>query len=115
MRAAASSTATTPRWRASATRTSTTGCSRFARRLPRIRAAVERDLALAGLPREKVLALVVRLLELTHLRVGNEEYARLNRSFGLTTLRDRHATVDGAQVRFRFRGKGGKQHEVGHP
>jgi DNA topoisomerase-1 len=86
---------------------------RFARRLPRIRAAVERDLALAGLPRERVLALVVRLMELTHLRVGNEEYARLNRSFGLSTLRDRHATVRGAQVRFRFKGKGGKQHQVG--
>jgi DNA topoisomerase-1 len=86
---------------------------RFARRLPRIREAVEADLARPGMPREKVLALVVRLLELTHLRVGNEEYARLNRSYGLTTLRDRHATVKGSQVRFRFTGKSGKQHEVG--
>jgi DNA topoisomerase I len=86
---------------------------RFARRLPRIRAVVEHDLARPGLPRERVLALVVRLLELTHLRVGNEEYARLNRSFGLSTLRDRHATVRGEQVRFRFRGKSGKEHEVG--
>lgn len=86
---------------------------RFARRLPRIREAVEADLARPGMPREKVVALVVRLLELTHLRVGNEEYARLNRSYGLTTLRDRHATVEGSQVRFRFKGKSGKQHEVG--
>lgn len=86
---------------------------RFARRLPRIREAVEADLARPGMPREKVLALVVRLLELTHLRVGNEEYARLNRSYGLTTLRDRHATVTGSQVRFRFKGKSGKEHEVG--
>jgi DNA topoisomerase-1 len=86
---------------------------RFARRLPRIREAVEADLARPGMPREKVLALIVRLLELTHLRVGNEEYARLNRSYGLTTLRDRHARVEGSRVRFRFTGKSGKQHEVG--
>jgi DNA topoisomerase-1 len=84
----------------------------FAELLPTIRERVDRDLARPGLPREKVLAAVVRLLELTLIRVGNEEYARLNRSFGLTTLRDRHATVDGAQVRFRFAGKSGKRHEV---
>jgi DNA topoisomerase I len=86
---------------------------RFARRLPRIRAAVERDMARPGLPRERILALVVRLLELTHMRIGNEEYVRQNRSYGLTTLRDRHARVDGDRVRFRFRGKSGRQHEVG--
>jgi DNA topoisomerase-1 len=86
---------------------------RFAGRLPRIREAVERDLRRPGMPRERVLALVVRLLELTHLRVGNEEYARLNRSYGLTTLRARHARVTGTSIRFRFRGKSGKQHEVG--
>jgi DNA topoisomerase I len=85
----------------------------FARALPRIREQVDRDLARSGLPREKVLAAVVRLLELTLIRVGNDEYARLNRSFGLTTLRDQHAKVDGSLVRFRFRGKSGQQHEVG--
>jgi DNA topoisomerase-1 len=85
----------------------------LARRLPRIRAVVDGDLRRQGMPREKVLALVVRLLELTHLRVGNREYERLNGSFGLTTMRDRHARVRGGQVRFRFRGKGGKLHEVG--
>ncbi len=85
----------------------------FARILPRIRARVDRDLARPGLPREKVLAAVVRLLEMTLIRVGNEEYARLNRSFGLTTLRTRHARVTGTAVRFRFRGKSGRQHEVG--
>ena len=69
----------------------------FARVLPRIRAQVERDLALPGLAREKVLAAVVRLLETTLIRVGNEEYARLNRSFGLTTLRSRHARVTGTR------------------
>lgn len=84
----------------------------FARVLPRIRERVDADLARPGLPREKVLAAVVRLLELSLIRVGNEEYARLNRSFGLTTLRDRHASIDGAQVRFRFTGKSGRRHEV---
>ncbi|HET7029828.1 MAG TPA: hypothetical protein VFI34_04920 [Candidatus Limnocylindrales bacterium] len=85
----------------------------FAKALPAIREQVDADLARPGLPREKVIAAVVRLLELTLIRVGNDEYAKLNRSFGLTTLRDRHATIDGAQVRFRFRGKAGRQHEVG--
>jgi DNA topoisomerase I len=85
----------------------------FARVLPAIREQVDRDLARPGLPREKVLAAVVRLLELTLIRVGNDEYARLNRSFGLTTLQDRHAAVDGSAIRFRFRGKSGKQQEVG--
>lgn len=85
----------------------------FGRALPELRARVEADLERVGLPREKVLAGIVRLLELTLVRVGNEEYARLNRSFGLTTLRGRHATVRGGSVRFRFRGKGGKAHEVG--
>lgn len=84
----------------------------FARALPRMRSRADRDLARRGLPREKVLAAVVRLLELTLIRVGNEEYARLNRSFGLTTLRDRHARVKGERLRFRFRGKGGRTHEV---
>jgi len=85
----------------------------FANALPAIRSRVDEDLARPGLPKEKVLAAVVRLLELTLIRVGNEEYARLNRSFGLTTLRDRHADVAGSSIRFRFRGKSGRQHEVG--
>ena len=85
----------------------------FARALPAIRERVDADLRRTGLPREKVVAAVIRLLELTLIRVGNDEYARLNRSFGLTTLRDRHAEVDGSQVRFRFRGKSGREHEVG--
>ena len=85
----------------------------FARVLPRIRKRCEADLARPGLSREKVLAAVVRLLEATLIRVGNDEYARINRSFGLTTLRTRHATVTGSRIRFRFRGKSGRQHEVG--
>ena len=85
----------------------------FAEAMPRIRQRCDADLARRGLPREKVLAAVVRLLELTLIRVGNDEYARLNRSFGLTTLRDRHARIDGSALRFSFRGKSGKTHEVG--
>jgi DNA topoisomerase-1 len=84
----------------------------FAAALPRIRARVKRDLALNDLPREKVLAAVVRLLEQTRIRVGNEEYAAQNKSFGLTTLRDRHVHVDGATLRFKFKGKSGKEREV---
>jgi DNA topoisomerase-1 len=84
----------------------------FGRALPRIRRRVDRDLRRHGLPRERVLAAVVRLLEKTPVRVGNEEYARDNKSFGLTTLRDRHATIGASRMRFRFRGKGGKEHEI---
>jgi DNA topoisomerase-1 len=84
----------------------------FAAALPRIRQRVDEDLGRYGLPREKVLATVVRLLELTLIRVGNEEYARLNDSFGLTTLQDRHAKVDGSALRFSFTGKSGQRHRV---
>ena len=84
----------------------------FARALPRIRRQVRRHLALPGLPREKVLAAVVRLLETTRIRVGNEEYARQNASFGLTTLRERQVRVRGGKLSFRFRGKSGVRHEV---
>lgn len=81
---------------------------RFGDVLPRIRRRVRADLALRGLPRDKVLAAVVSLLEATKFRVGGTAYARLNRSFGLSTLRTRHAAVRGSTVRFRFRGKGGR-------
>lgn len=84
----------------------------FAKALPRIRRRVKQDLARPGLPREKVLAALVRLLETTHIRVGNEEYARENESFGLTTLRERQVRVRGGKLNFRFRGKSGVQHDV---
>lgn len=85
----------------------------FGEALPRLRARLRRDLALPGLPREKVLAVVVALLDATLLRVGNEEYARSNKSYGLTTLRDRHVQfVRDGRARFRFRGKGGLEREV---
>jgi DNA topoisomerase-1 len=81
----------------------------FANVLPTIRAAVSQHLGLRGLPREKVLAAVVHLLETTLIRVGNDDYAKQNKSYGLTTLKNRHAAVEGAEVRFRFMGKSGKQ------
>jgi DNA topoisomerase-1 len=84
----------------------------FAQALPRIRARTEQDLRTPGLSREKVLAAVVQLLEKTLIRVGNEEYARTNRSFGLTTMRDQHARIRGTTVRFAFRGKSGISHDV---
>jgi DNA topoisomerase-1 len=101
-----------PRWREVRDETKYGKMIAFAETLPRIRRQVARDLARPGLTREKVLATVVRLLELTCIRVGNEEYARVNRSFGLTTLRDRHVDVNGSRLEFRFRGKSGKEHAV---
>jgi DNA topoisomerase-1 len=85
----------------------------FGRALPRIRRRVERDLARPGLAKDKVLAAVVRLLDTTALRIGNNAYARTNSSFGLTTLRNRHVTVAGSVLRFRFPGKGGAVQVVG--
>jgi DNA topoisomerase I len=84
----------------------------FAQALPRLRARVAEDQRLPGLPREKVLATIVRLLETTLIRVGNGEYARHNGSYGLTTLRNRHVNVDGPRLAFRFAGKGGKDHNI---
>jgi DNA topoisomerase IB len=85
----------------------------FGKALGRLRAAVRRDLKRPGLPREKVLALVVKLLDATQVRVGNKEYARSNGSFGLTTLRDRHARFPArGRALLRFRGKSGTEHDV---
>ena len=97
-----------PRWRTRRDAGKFERMLEFADALPAIRARCDADLGRSGLPREKVLAAVVRLLELTLIRVGNDEYARLNKSFGLTTLKDRHAVVEGSRVHFRFRGKTGK-------
>jgi len=85
----------------------------FGRALPRLRRRVDEDLARRGLPREKVLAAVVQVMEKTLVRVGNEEYAKQNNSFGLTTLRDRHVRFGGGRARFEFRGKSGKVHVTG--
>jgi len=84
----------------------------FGKALPLIRSHVDAALRQRGLPREKVLATIVYLLEVTMMRIGNEEYARENKSFGLTTLRERHVRIDGSEVEFRFRGKSGVFHAV---
>ncbi|HLE48220.1 MAG TPA: DNA topoisomerase IB [Candidatus Thermoplasmatota archaeon] len=86
--------------------------AKFGRALPKIRDQVDRDLRRPGLPRMKVLAAVVRMLETTFIRIGNEEYAKENNSFGLTTLRDRHAAIRGGKVELKFRGKSGKEHTI---
>ncbi len=101
-----------PRWREVRDETKFGRMIAFSRALPRIRRWVRRDLARPGLPRDKVLAAIVQLLECTGIRVGNDEYAKANRSFGLTTLRDRHVEISGSRLRFEFRGKGGKVHAV---
>ncbi|MDB5822947.1 MAG: topoisomerase [Herminiimonas sp.] len=100
------------RWRAVRDETKYERMVNFGKALPKIRKAVDAALAMPGLPREKVLATIVQLLEATMMRVGNEEYARNNKSFGLTTLRDRHARIKGDTVQFEFRGKSGVQHSV---
>jgi DNA topoisomerase-1 len=84
----------------------------FGSTLPRIRAQLDKDLSRPGLPRDKLLATIVYLLEATLIRVGNDEYARTNRSFGLTTLQNRHVDIKGAHIHFNFRGKGGKEHAI---
>jgi DNA topoisomerase-1 len=101
-----------PRWREVRDETKFGRMLAFSQALPRLRARLEADLTRPGLPREKVLATVVRLLECTGIRVGNDEYARANQSFGLTTLQDRHVEVSGSTLRFQFRGKSGKTHRV---
>ncbi|MGK9165115.1 DNA topoisomerase IB [Inquilinus limosus] len=102
-----------PRWKEVRSETKYNRMVAFGRALPRIRKRIDADLARHGLPRTKILAAIVRLLEATLLRVGNDEYARANRSFGLTTLRKRHADVEGGAVYFEFRGKGGRLYRTG--
>jgi DNA topoisomerase-1 len=99
-----------PRWRELRDADKFARMGAFSEALPRIRRRLRRDLARRGLPREKVLAAIVQLLEETCIRVGNEEYAAANGSHGLTTLRDGHVAIDGSEVRFEFRGKSGKRH-----
>jgi DNA topoisomerase-1 len=101
-----------PRWREIRDATKYERMISFAAALTHLREQVQRDLTLPGLPREKVLATVVRLLEATSIRVGNEEYARENGSFGLATMKNRHVDVTGGKIRFQFRGKSGVQHAI---
>jgi DNA topoisomerase I len=99
-----------PKWRAIRDETKFNRLLAFAEVLPKLRDQVEKDLGLPGLSKDKVLATVVRLLEWTCIRVGNDEYARTNKSFGLTTLKDQHVEIKGSTVKFEFRGKSGKTH-----
>jgi DNA topoisomerase-1 len=101
-----------PRWRSVRDEVKYERMIAFGQALPGIRKAVDAALGLPGLPRGKVLATIVYLLETTMMRIGNEEYARDNKSFGLTTLRNRHVRIDGKEVEFRFRGKSGVFHDV---
>jgi len=100
------------RWREARDETKFGMLVAFGKVLPKIRRRVRADLARPGLPREKVIAVVVQLLERTTMRIGNEEYARTNQSFGLTTLRNRHVSFPGGALEFQFRGKSGKEHRV---
>lgn len=99
-------------WHAHASETKFERLPEFARALPKLRRRVEADLGRRGASREKVLATAVRLLEITLIRVGNAQYAKQNRSYGLTTLHKRHLEVDGAALTFAFKGKSGVEHEV---
>ena len=101
-----------PRWREVRDESKYDRMMAFAAALPAIRQRTDADLGRPGLPRAKVLAAVVRLLETTLIRVGNEEYARTNKSFGLTTMRDRHVKVGKSGIRFEFLGKSGVKHEI---
>jgi DNA topoisomerase-1 len=101
-----------PRWREVRDAAKYDRLAAFGEALPRIRAHVDRDLRQHGTPHTKILATVVKLLEETSIRIGNEEYRRKNQSFGITTLLNRHARVNGRSVRFEFTGKSGKEHRV---
>src|SRR5437764_3191800 len=101
-----------PRWREVRDEAKYNKLLIFTQVLPQLRARVEEDLKRPGLQRERVLAAIVRLMELTFFRVGNSEYAKANESFGLTTLRDRHVAIEGSRIHISFRGKSGKHHET---
>ncbi|HVL56802.1 MAG TPA: DNA topoisomerase IB [Burkholderiaceae bacterium] len=101
-----------PRWRETRDATKFERMHAFGNALPVIRHRIEDDLALPGMPREKVVATVVQLLDTTLIRIGNSEYARSNGSYGLCTLREKHVQVRGSTIRFRFRGKSGIEHDI---
>jgi DNA topoisomerase-1 len=101
-----------PRWREVRDETKYERMLLFGHALPAIREKVKQDLSLPELPRRKVLATIVRLMETTFIRVGNEEYAKQNKSYGLTTMRNKHVQVQGAEITFRFQGKSGVKHTI---
>jgi DNA topoisomerase I len=101
-----------PEWDAVRNQTKFFRMINFGKLLPDIRQKIDEDLAKKGIPREKVLALILTLLERTYIRVGSEEYAKTNGSYGLTTLRDKHVSVEGSEIKFLFKGKSGKLWQV---
>jgi DNA topoisomerase-1 len=101
-----------PRWREVRDENKYNRLLEFAKALPKIRARIEKDLRRPEVPREKVLATVIKILETGLIREGNDEYARENKSYGLTTMQDRHAAINGSTIRFQFRGKSGKYHKI---
>ncbi len=101
-----------PLWRSIRDQTKFTRMIAFSQSLPDIRRRLDHDLSLSGLPKQKVLAAIVKLMELTRIRVGNEEYAKTNHSYGMTTLQDDHVQVSGSKIQFQFRGKSGVDHEI---
>ncbi len=101
-----------PRWREARDETKYERMTHFAEALPTLRQRVEHHLSLPGLPREKVLATIVRLMETTFIRVGNQEYARENKSYGLTTMRNKHVAVHGSDITFSFQGKSRVHHTI---
>jgi DNA topoisomerase I len=101
-----------PLWRSIRDQTKFSRMIAFSQALPDIRRRIEHDLSLRGLPKQKVLAAILKLMELTRIRVGNEEYAKTNQSYGLTTLHDEHAHISGSKIQFQFRGKSGVEHEI---
>ena len=101
-----------PKWREARDETKYERMMHFAAALPRIRERVNHDLGLPGLPRNKVLATIVSLMEQTHIRVGNAEYARDNKSYGMTTMRNKHVEVSGSEIRFEFQGKSRVHHTI---
>jgi DNA topoisomerase-1 len=101
-----------PKWRETRDQSKYEHMLHFGATLPTIRERVNEHLTLPGLPREKVLATIVRLLETTFIRIGNESYARENNSFGLTTLRRRHVDINGSRLTFKFKGKSGVEHTI---
>src|ERR1043165_5335087 len=101
-----------PLWREVRDATKYDRMMEFGKALPRIRKRIARDLQRPGLSREKVLATIVRLMDLTLIRIGNEEYAKTNHSYGLATMKDQHAKIRGERVQFSFRGKSGKYHNI---
>ncbi len=101
-----------PQWRVVRDETKYDRMLKFGEALPKIRRHLQKDLALVGLPQEKILATVIEVMEKTLIRVGNEEYAQENHSYGLTTMRDKHVEIHGSTVEFHFKGKSGVWHDI---